>query len=36
VVSIVIGCVTEWVKILSGSKKAELHESPYVSLPEAA
>ena len=36
VVSIVIGCAMEWVKILRGTKKAELRESPYVALPDVA
>lgn len=36
VISIVIGCAVEWIKILRGSKKAELRESPYVALPDAA
>ncbi len=36
VVSIVIGCALEWIKILRGTKKAELRESPYVALPDAA
>jgi len=29
---IVIGCVLEWIKLLSGSKKTVLHEDPYVSV----
>ena len=33
---IVVGCVWEWVKLLRGSKKAVLQESPYVALPEGA
>ena len=33
---IVIGCALEWIKLLSGVKKIELRESPYVSLPDAA
>ena len=33
---IVIGCVYDWVRILRGSKKAVLHESPYVTMPEGA
>ena len=36
VVSIVIGCAWEWWKLLSGSKRIELKESPYVQLPDAA
>lgn len=33
---ILIGCVYDWVRILSGAKKAVLHESPYVTLPEGS
>lgn len=33
---IFLGCLAEWVKLLRGSKKAVLHEDPYVALPEAA
>ena len=33
---IVVGCVWEWVKLLRGSKKAVLQESPYVARPEGA
>lgn len=33
VAAIVIGCTREWVKILTGAKKAVLHEGPYVPLP---
>ena len=36
VVSIVIGCAWEWWKLLSGSKRVELRESPYVPLADAA
>lgn len=32
---IVVGCIWEWVKLLSGSKKTVLQESPYVALPDA-
>lgn len=32
---ITLGCAWEWWRILSGAKKAVLHESPYVSLEEA-
>ncbi len=31
---ITLGCAWEWWRILSGAKKAELHEAPYVALPE--
>jgi carbon starvation protein len=30
---IIVGCVWQWWHILSGTKRAELHESPYVPLP---
>jgi carbon starvation protein len=33
---IFLGCAREWVRLLSGSKKAVLKEDPYVALPEAA
>ncbi|MCB1210185.1 MAG: carbon starvation protein A, partial [Verrucomicrobiales bacterium] len=33
---IFLGCLREWIKILRGSKVAELHEDPYVALPEGA
>jgi carbon starvation protein len=33
---IFLGCLREWIKLLSGSKKAVLHEEPYVALPEGA
>ena len=32
---IILGCVWEWWRILSGAKKAEIHESPYVKLKES-
>ncbi len=31
---IFLGCLVEWIKLISGSKKAVLNESPYVALPE--
>ncbi len=31
---IFLGCLVEWIKLLSGSKKVVLNESPYVALPE--
>jgi len=31
---IFIGCLMEWIKLLSGSKKAVLKEDPYVAMPE--
>ena len=31
---IIIGCAWEWWRILSGAKKAVIHESPYVALNE--
>jgi carbon starvation protein len=31
---IFLGCLMEWIKLLSGSKKAVLHEEAYVALPE--
>ena len=31
---IIIGCAWEWWRILSGAKRAEIHESPYVALEE--
>jgi carbon starvation protein len=31
-----IGCIIQWYLLLSGKKKVEVHESPYVALPEAA
>lgn len=33
---IFLGCLREWIKILRGTKVAELHEDPYVALPEGA
>lgn len=33
---IFIGCLVEWVRLLSGAKKAQLHEEPYVPLADAA
>jgi carbon starvation protein len=33
---IFLGCLVEWIKLLSGSKIVVLHESPYVTLPEGA
>ena len=33
---IFLGCLREWIKLLSGSKKAILHEEPYVALPGGA
>ena len=32
VTAIILGCAWEWWRILSGAKKAQLHESPYVAL----
>ena len=29
---IVLGCLRDWIAILSGAKKAELHEAPYVAM----
>ncbi|MDI1313936.1 carbon starvation CstA family protein [Prosthecobacter sp.] len=31
---IFLGCLIEWIKLLSGAKKIVLNESPYVALPE--
>ena len=31
---IFLGCLREWIKLLSGSKKVVLNEEPYVALPE--
>ncbi len=31
---ITVGCMWEWWRILSGSKRAEIHEAPYVALAE--
>jgi carbon starvation protein len=31
---ITLGCMWEWWRILSGSKRAEIHEAPYVALAE--
>lgn len=33
---IFFGCLVEWIKLLSGSKKVVLNEEPYVALPEGA
>lgn len=33
---IVTGCTIEWLRIVRGAKKAELHEGPYVPLADAA
>jgi len=33
---IFLGCLREWIQLLSGSKKVELKEDPYVALPEGA
>jgi carbon starvation protein len=33
---IFLGCLMEWIKLLSGSKTAVLAEDPYVALPEGA
>jgi carbon starvation protein len=33
---IFLGCLYEWVRLLSGAKKAVLKEDPYVVLPDAA
>lgn len=33
---IFFGCLREWILLLSGSKKTELREAPYVALPEGA
>ncbi|WP_395741295.1 carbon starvation CstA family protein [Prosthecobacter sp.] len=33
---IFLGCLVEWIKLLSGSKKVVLKEEPYVALPEGA
>ncbi len=33
---IFIGCLIEWIKLLTGSKKVVLNEDPYVALPEGA
>ena len=32
---IFLGCLREWIKLLSGSKKVVLNEDPYVALPDA-
>ena len=36
VATIFLGCLREWVLLLSGSKKVVLREAPYVALPEGA
>lgn len=33
---IFLGCLREWLRLLRGTKVAELHEEPYVALPEGA
>jgi carbon starvation protein len=33
---IFLGCLREWLRLLRGTKVAELHEEPYVHLPEGA
>lgn len=33
---IVSGCAVEWVRILTGRKRAELREAPYATLPESS
>ena len=33
---ITLGCLWEWWRILSGAKRAEIHEAPYVALAEEA
>ncbi len=33
---IFLGCLLEWIKLLSGSKKVVLNEDPYVAAPNAA
>ena len=33
---IILGCAREWWNILSGAKKGEIHESPYVALEKDA
>lgn len=33
---IFLGCLREWIRLLSGAKQPVLHEDPYVSAPEAA
>jgi len=33
---IVTGCARDWYRLLTGRKTAELHECPYVPLPEGA
>jgi carbon starvation protein len=33
---IFLGCLVEWIKLLSGAKKVVLNEEPYVALPEGA
>ena len=33
---IFLGCLREWIKLLSGSKKIVLNEETYVALPEVA
>jgi carbon starvation protein len=32
---IFLGCLREWVRLLSGAKKVVLKEDPYVALPKA-
>ena len=33
---IFLGCLREWIRLLSGAKKVVLNEEPYVALPEGA
>ena len=33
---IFLGCLREWIKLIRGTKTIELHEDPYVALPESA
>jgi carbon starvation protein len=33
---IFLGCLREWIRLLSGAKKVELKEDPYVTLPDVA
>ena len=33
---IFLGCLLEWIKLLSGSKKAVLNEDPYVAVADPA
>ena len=36
VATIFLGCLREWILLLSGTKKVQLREAPYVALPEVA